>query len=107
MSERLEHDVMEQLAEAFIEYQDRIKTIFEEQSDEQLLAFVGTIPPDDDRFVGAYERYDEDLRVAAMHVYNMRVVCRLADEALKRSDSTGVFCVYHRCDMKDCVEYHQ
>ena len=94
----------ERLAGAWIKYTDSLKIIYDSMSDEELVAYLGDdlekeILPENTSENMLYKRISK--RQAQWELV-LRSIFKDSDEAAKLPGASGMFCVYHKCDSKDC-----
>lgn len=97
----------ERLAGAWIKYTDSLKRIWDTMSDEELTAYLGEdlgkeILPLDSSVSSENMLYKRISKSQAQWELVLRGIFRVAEEATKQPGASGMFCVYHKCDSKDC-----
>lgn len=97
MSTDLPEASMKALNDAAWAYMRRVKEIVAGHSDEELLAFGGKLET-----VHPMVDFDGFARFEARLEAMWRPVFKRAAEVMDRPGNSGLFCVFHSCDGKDC-----
>jgi hypothetical protein len=87
------------------EYMDKVRKFLAQYSDQELLEYAGVE-------VTKYSSKDTlkfslFLKEEAYREVTMRAMFKQAEPFLTALGSSGAYCVYHACDMKDCGDKHE
>lgn len=105
MSEKehpLGEEAEEELGQAFLDYREKLKLIYDKFSDEKLLDFAEPLTLEVSSASSSRVPFQ---RYVAYNEVSMRRMSRRADEVMKRTGGSA-YCVFHDCDVRECAHLH-